>query len=73
MCAPGKPAIILPASQQTDQPFWADIVRRKSLGPSGFLAPKLTPQKLADALYAGLSGAPLTLLYLYSLYISEPF
>ena len=57
MCNAGKPALILPAGKQTDQPFWADIVRRQGLGPAGFLAPKLTPQKFADALVEGLSGA----------------
>ena len=54
--------MILPASQRTDQPFWADIVRRKKLGSAGFLAPSLTPQKLADALYEGLIGAPFCVL-----------
>ena len=60
LCDVGKPALILPAGQQTDQPFWADIVRRQGLGPAGFLVPKLTPQKLADALAEGLSGKAFT-------------
>ena len=34
--AAGKPALVVPCVPSSDQPFWADLVARRGLGPPGW-------------------------------------
>ena len=34
--AAGKPSLVIPCVPSSDQPFWADLVQRRGLGPAWF-------------------------------------
>jgi sterol 3beta-glucosyltransferase len=44
------PSIILPCGPTSDQPFWADVIVRKKLGPKGFLIKDLSPKRFANCI-----------------------
>ncbi|KAI9011615.1 hypothetical protein DFJ74DRAFT_684083 [Hyaloraphidium curvatum] len=55
-CLAGKPIIVLPTAKADDKYFWADVLRRKGVGPAGVLAPALTPAKFASLIEDALFG-----------------
>jgi hypothetical protein len=36
LLAAGKPSLVIPCVPSSDQPFWADLVQRRGLGPAWF-------------------------------------
>lgn len=56
-CTIGKPTLVIPSSQMNDQYFWADILRRKGVGPAGAIATKLTGAKFAGMVDDALFGS----------------
>lgn len=53
--AAGKPAVIVPCVPASDQPFWADLVGRRGLGPSDwFPVARLTAPRLCGAMLSAL-------------------
>ena len=56
-CLAGKPALVVPCVPASDQPFWADLVVRRGLGPGPwFPVSQLSERRLAAGIDAGLRG-----------------
>jgi sterol 3beta-glucosyltransferase len=51
----GIPAVILPFA--VDQPFWGRRVAQAGVGPEPISLKKLTPENLASAIHAGVTGS----------------
>ena len=53
--AAGKPAVVVPCVPASDQPFWADLVGRRGLGPVPYLpVARLTAPRLCGAMLSAL-------------------